>query len=95
MEAIQYDLEYFIAKFEAISEDKWTASGVYVDDFGCKCALGHCGVIEYISESDEARALSSLAKGLIVSVNDNNYKRYSYLGSTPKQRVINYLKSLK
>jgi len=34
---------HFIAKFEAIPADEWTDEGVYQNDSGQCCALGHCG----------------------------------------------------
>lgn len=93
----KFDLEYFIDKFEAIPEDQWT-TGEYINDDGCKCAYGHCGLRGSVSDTKESYALFNLdcnAKDSITCVNDNYNNSYIHLGSTPKQRVVNYLKSLR
>lgn len=89
---MKYDLEYFIKKFEAIPEDQWTA-GVFMDDDGRCCAYGHCGANEN-SPTLESGMLSDLCP-LTISVNDNKAGKYSHFGDTPKERVVNYLKSLR
>lgn len=38
---MNYDVDYFINKFEAIPEEMWCV-GLWVDSEGRKCALGHC-----------------------------------------------------
>lgn len=97
MEAVQYNLEYFIAKFEAKPEDQWTV-GKYVDWNGCKCVYGHCGVSFSVKQTPEAIGLLAIeATGdlSLIHVNDNKFGEYGNLGSTPRQRVVNYLKSLR
>jgi hypothetical protein len=97
-----YNKEYFIKKFEAIPEDKLGS--------GClnnKCALWHCGVREDINTdggwkpTEEANALIKLFGG---SIEENKWgweKVYhvndgidSSEGDTPKERILNKLRSL-
>lgn len=58
MKAI-YDVNYFIAKFEAIPDDKWITGSLGIAGSGKHCALGHCGV-EDSKETEEAHALGAL-----------------------------------
>jgi len=101
MENTEYTLEYFIAKFEAIPEDKWTTATTG-DSEGRHCAMGHCGAknssFDAPIHNEEVKSLLLLTGQekdrfpTITHVNDDTYPfRY---GKTPKQRVINYLKSL-
>lgn len=85
-----YDLDYFITKFSAIPEDKWT-TGKYTDG-DCYCAYGHCGLSDDANRNSESDALFSISM-VIPDVNDG--LGYTAFGTTPKQRVVNYLKSLK
>lgn len=39
-----YTVDYFIKKFEAIPEDRWTTCELHMDDK--KCVAGHCGITE-------------------------------------------------
>lgn len=90
---MKYNLEYFIAKFESIPEYKWLC-GEFSDEYGeCKCALGHCGVRQE-TDTPEGDYLLELTDFDIAEVNDG-VRGYDTLGSTPKQRVVNYLKSLR
>lgn len=54
---------YFIAKFEAIPEDKWR-EGSPTETNGRTCVLGHCGLfrdgIDYSNPTPEALALGTL-----------------------------------
>lgn len=88
-----YDLEYFIEKFSSIPDDRWI-EGRYIDESGCCCALGHCGHRQGSQggtiESFEIQEICPL----IHRINDG-YSAYRSLGSTPKERVVNYLKSLR
>lgn len=88
----KYTPEYFIAKFEAIPEEKW-CMGKY-RHAGRSCALGHCGARPFSPWSEEAQALYQLVKdgtgNSVTSINDS-YHYYSDLGDTPKERVINAL----
>lgn len=38
-----YTKEYFIAKFEAIPDERWIENAFADDTMKCRCALGHCG----------------------------------------------------
>ena len=83
-----YTKKYFISKFEAIPEDRWTA-GYYVDDAGRCCAFGHCGVRPSDpgpAIGEEADALASLLHHLTASINDGQDDRYTQ--PTPKQRIL-------
>ena len=101
MENIEYTLEYFIKKFEAIPEKKWTV-GTFEDDKGCKCAYGHCGFSdkEIINSTPESTALRILdeetrsTETSIILVNDDKTNARGF-GHTPKQRAVNYLKFLR
>jgi hypothetical protein len=88
-----YDKAYFIAKFEAIPEDKWTTEN-FIDERGC-CALGHCG-FDSLIETREGNDLILLLKwhfGFGPSrINDGRHSRYQQ--PTPKQRVLAALKDL-
>jgi hypothetical protein len=96
---MQYDVEYFFNKFEAIPERLWL-----VDDF-CealgdrKCALGWCGAgydqdadSEY--ETEESRALATLFwrdLGLAVASVNDGHRGMTELGDTPRERILNAL----
>lgn len=101
MENAEYTLEYFINKFESIPEEKWT-TGTTGDSEGRHCAMGHCGAhtcsFDALIHNAEVKSLLLLTGQekdtlpTITHVNDDTYPfRY---GKTPKQRVINYLKSI-
>lgn len=87
-----YDAAYFIAKFEAIPEEKWT-TGNYSDYSGdCLCALGHCGETAR-RETPEANALRKLAResrACPAAINDGEHPLYKQ--PTPKQRVLAWLR---
>lgn len=85
---MKYDIDYFINKFENIEEDKWWTNSFHDFERTKFCALGHCGR-DFIVDTQEAKELVNIAP-LIVVVND-----FPVYGSTPKSRVINYLKDLK
>jgi hypothetical protein len=84
----QYTREYFIAKFEAIPEEKWTTD-TYRDAAGRCCALGHC------KEGIEQRELSNrllMVGASAIQVNDKKNRRYQQ--PTPKQRILAALRDL-
>lgn len=90
-----YDAAYFIAKFEAIPEDKWTTGSF---TFGPRhCVYGHCGKLAVMQETDESRALFQIAfehRGhSVVDVNDGYAAQYPQ--ETPKQRVLAWLRDAK
>ena len=89
-----YDVNYFIKKFEAIPEMLWF-SGDFVGPNGTRCALGHCGTVEWTdSINDEEAALIDLftknsplqLRSAVGLVNDG--KVYRYPQPTPKQRIL-------
>lgn len=96
--------EYFIEKFEAIPEDRW-ATGSLENYRGCRCALGHCGVLDLFKLTPEAVALAQILRPVasqvdtyvgtdearvVYAVNDRDYE-FGDLGSSPKERIINAL----
>lgn len=91
----KYTLEYFIKKFSEIPDSQWATKKFVIGDR--KCAFGHCGAIQSAQDTNESKALMKLLSTLgtmdLFDVNDGK-KPYAHLGSTPKERVINYLKSL-
>jgi hypothetical protein len=64
-----YTTTYFIEKFSAIAEERWTVR-TQQDDYGRRCAFGHCmsqdeirhgrHIESYGHETDEGEALSIL-----------------------------------
>lgn len=100
-----YDKAYFIAKFEAIPEERWT-TGVCRSGQHC-CSLGHCGEtslhIMLAEYGAEARALIALfppspdgslfgADGGVVEINDGWDLRYTQ--PTPRARILAALRDL-
>lgn len=99
---MKYSIKYFLAKFEAIPEEKWCCEALFESYGGSntkKCALGHCNVSSYDEISDEARALADIFPPDYSSedwwcgvayVNDGlGIDRH--LG-TPRQRILNALR---
>jgi len=83
-----YDINYFINKFQAIPEKEW-CRGLYVDNRGRKCAIGHCN-----QDEKEKFALRNIMNAQVTNVNDNIGNKFLYLGNHPKTRIINKLKEL-
>lgn len=80
--------------YAKIPEDQWT-TGKYVDDNGCKCALGHLDS-SYIRSSLNEANLTELNRGgeHIPDVNDGRVwgdSNLELLGNHPKERILNYL----
>jgi len=98
---MNYTRDHFIAKFEAIPEDKWV-KGFYTDGQGNCCALGHCGMkaasyedAPVESSTNESRALSRLLLVHDLSIIDiNDGQCAAFRQDTPKQRVLAALRSL-
>lgn len=89
---MNYNLDYFIKKFEAIPERLWI-TGVYGSDYQEEhCAYGHCGV-RALRDTLEGDALRMLTGGLTVSVNDGASDKYPQC--TPKERILAYLRDLR
>lgn len=94
---MEYTVDFFINKLEAIPENKWCV-GKMSDHLGNHCALGHCGAKENdINLSKEARALHLLIYYYLgfaaFQINDNSFKKYPQ--PTPKQRIIAALKNVR
>ncbi len=85
----KYNIVYFIAKFEAIPEDRW-CTGKFVNNEGQMCALGHCRSTNdpYTTITKEAIALMQLLPMSITDLNDNQFSRWGHYGATPKARVL-------
>lgn len=96
---MEYNVDYFIKKFEAIPEEKWCVEKP--QDNGRSCAIGHCGVNDYVySECVEARVLLALFhhghfRGFepVWTINDGHDYRYNQ--ATPKQRILAALYDIK
>lgn len=93
-----YNVDYFIKKFEAIPEDRWT-TGMYEDEGGAKCALGHCN-FHITGQGQEGNDLytmvtvhGNLNEFSVLCVNDGLCEKYQQ--PTPKQRVLALLHDIK
>lgn len=96
MSDTKYTVDYFIAKFTAIPDEKWCVEK-YESKSGERCALGHCGR-RPLKGSEEAKALGELfwdrENGLEVpSVNDGRDDRFPQ--PTPKARILAALEFIK
>ena len=95
----EYNVDYFIKKFEAIPNDKWCLR-VLQDSEGRSCAFGHCGTIEgkgrtYI-HTKEGNALEGMFDSLeesVVQVSDGINSEYDQI--TPRGRMLAALKHIK
>lgn len=76
-----FDAKYFYDKLAKIPEELW-CMGRFQD--GEKhCALGFC------AKGIEGSSLQEILH--VVAINDNHEGRFTYLGNTPKQRILNAL----
>lgn len=91
---MEYTVNYFIRKFEAIPEEMWCV-GAYT--YGDRhCAYGHCGIDKSFDEADALFWMftSNLnAQSSPISVNDG--KCPAYKQPTPKQRILAALYDIK
>jgi hypothetical protein len=106
---MEYNVDYFIGKFSAIPEGRWTTG-----DFkkGNRfCANGHCGITadNYLNPNEEAKALAELFKltsikrkvseydsdifNYTVVINDGLV--FEYNQNHPKQRILAALQDVK
>jgi hypothetical protein len=103
---VGYDVDYFLKKFEAIPEARWTVDVYEKPDTGQFCALGHCGInYNGVSNTPEAQAFRDLVEAYsqrhlprdrcarIASVNDGEDDRYDQ--PTPRQRILALLRDIK
>lgn len=94
---MNYDVDYFIKKFEAIPEELWTA-GVFKDGER-RCAAGHCGAVASSNWKNIPMVVSLYnlpfdgPEATITAINDGNHTEYKQ--PTPKQRVLAALWDLK
>lgn len=94
---IQFDVNYFITKFSAIPEEKWTVHSL-CNNKGQRCAIGHClpnwhwGDIANKYTSDEVMHLSALLEGTILI---NNGEDHRYQQPSPKKRILAALMDIK
>lgn len=103
-----YTVDYFINKFEAIPESRWTTN--FFDQDDKYCANGHCGMRESeLEKTREALALAELLKPLKrstwsryggdpiyeVTANINDGETAEYPQPTPKQRILAALYDIK
>lgn len=91
-----YTVDFFINKFEAISEEMWNIGDYHNISLKKFCALGHCGF--YLGhQTDEGLALDRLfTKHLNLSVAKTNDGKYQcYLQTSPKQRILAALFDIK
>lgn len=97
---MNYDIDHYINKFEAIPEEQWCSWFQKMD--GQRCALGHCISPVNLGRwhanhatlvEPEAQALYSLSHGMIAMV--NNGEDPAYQQPTEKQRVLAFLHDLK
>lgn len=95
---MEYTVDYFINKFEAIPENRWWM-GNYQSPLGLDkyCAFGHCGASNNnFAINDSIKALSKIGNDnfhpihLINDGADSGYKQ-----ETPKQRVLAFLNDVK
>lgn len=89
-----FDVDYFLAKFEAIPEEEWCREKLS-DYNGRHCAMGHCGCRDNGEITAEASALDNLFDKYlsmpVVDVNDF----LDIQGRTPKQRILAALRDIK
>lgn len=89
----KYNVDYFIKKFTKIGRNRWY-SGKFVGPHGRKCALGHCGVRDDGSNTDESEALQELLGWCgIADINDKKDPRYRQ--KSARDRILAALKDLK
>jgi hypothetical protein len=98
---MNYDAQYFIDKFSDIPEESW-CTGVYIDNLGRRCALGHCA---YFGDED-ANGIRKLFSSKIGSINAwgglvhrigdiNDGDHPDFTQDTPKQRILAALQLIK
>lgn len=91
-----YNVDYFINKFQAIPEEKWI-SGAFINAKGNCCALGHCGARGNGNKNNEELnallIISASAHSCMDTINDGQCN--SYRQETPKKRVLAFLMDIK
>lgn len=99
---MDYNVDYFINKFEAIPDCQWTV-GQLTNNQGQYCALGHCSYTVKNGLTEESNALEKLIIAYyntsVVAINDNLQRypegNFTSYGSTPKERILTALRQIK
>lgn len=92
---MEYNVDYYIEKYEAIPEDEWCVNS-YNGPNGSHCAMGHCGMRigkTVTNEVNELVLLFFLISTNVPCVNDGDDCRYQQ--RTPKQRILAALHDIK
>ncbi len=105
---MEYNVDYFIKKFEEIPEEKWTTH-VQQNDRGQRCAVGHCAPSNATCNMlgsnggavvEEGRALINIigilrpnSSNKVAPINNGDDERYNQ--PTPKQRILAALYNIK
>lgn len=91
---MNYDVNYFIKKFEAIPEDEWCVGHfINPDNQKQRCVIGHCGGSEKCTTIEEMSLSKLLGRGETFDINDDNNPNYHQ--PTPKQRILAALYDIK
>lgn len=69
---MNYDVDYFINKFEAIPEDRWCMNEFRIGS--AKCANGHCGLTDEFQVTVESLALREMFLKLPIHYLGSGYK---------------------
>jgi hypothetical protein len=89
---MEYNVDYFIKKFEAIPEERWFKGSFHSPDLKQSCALGHC-----VNNDEEFEALHALTRhgegSEVALINDGKHPLYGQ--ETPKQRILAALNDIK
>lgn len=90
---MDYDINYFISKFEAIPSEQWCEARC-TDAEGRHDVWGHCGETDEGATTDEAHNLYRLVRsygylGDICSGSEGSW------GDNPKERVLKFLQYVK
>lgn len=89
---MNYDVDYFLNKFEAIPEEKWKTNSWKDSGDGRMCAHGHCGRGKD-ALSQESLSLNRILGFKVIAINDGWDERYQQ--PTPKQRILAALMDIK
>lgn len=87
---MNYTVDYFIAKFEAIPDEQWCV-GEFTDQERRHCAVGHC--LDRMQLTEESKALVRLMGHNTTFVNDGVDPDYQQ--PTPKARILAALRDIK
>lgn len=94
----QFSIDFFISKFSAIPDERWTTGALFRFEDSTACAIGHClpwGNSEtWRAQNSEARALAMVlfgsdsddSVGQITNINDG--RLLDYQQPTPKARIL-------